>query len=155
MAHVSTGARVEAKLIGYSAPIIGRVNTITRGLSVANAIAGAQGLPDVDPIIWVRLVQRVSVRIAIDKLPPGVPLVSGMTATVTVGDGSAADHSTSFDSTLNVLDGPSARPDCISTVTTDGEPAQLVPARETQATSDPKQINPGLAPGIRASPRYN
>src|SRR6187200_700147 len=67
MARVCTGARVEAKLMGYSAPIIGHVKTITRGLSVSNAAAGAQGLPNVDPVYtWVRLAQRVPVRIAID-----------------------------------------------------------------------------------------
>lgn len=160
MARVCMGARVEAKLMGYSAPIIGHVNTITRGLSVSNASAGAQGLPNVDPIYtWVRLAQRVPVRISIDEVPSGVPLVSGMTATVTIRDKSAADHSTWFDSArasvLNVLDGPSARSDCISTVTTEGEPAQSVPAWEAQATPGPEQINPGLDTGIQASPRYN
>jgi hypothetical protein len=37
-------------------------------------------------------------------------------------------------------------------VTTDGAPAQSVPAWEAQATPDPEQINPGLATGIQASP---
>ncbi|WP_246671456.1 MULTISPECIES: HlyD family secretion protein [unclassified Mesorhizobium] len=155
MARVCTGARVEAKLIGYQAPIIGHVNTITRGLSVANATAGAQGLPNVDPIYtWVRLAQRVPVRIAIDEVPPGVPLVSGMTATVTVRD--ASDRSTWFDraqaSVLNVLDGPSVRPDCVATAPTDGDPSQSVPAWEAEAAPEPEQINPGLATGIQMTP---
>ena len=52
---------------------------------MSNAAAGAQGLPNVDPVYtWVRLAQRVPVRVAIDQVPPGVPLVSGMTATVTI-----------------------------------------------------------------------
>ncbi|GLS34385.1 RND family efflux transporter, MFP subunit [Mesorhizobium albiziae] len=156
MSHVCTGARVEAKLMGYSAPIVGHVNTITRGLSVSNAAAGAQGLPNVDPIYtWVRLAQRVPVRIAIDEVPPGVPLVSGMTATVTVRDNSAADHSWLFSaraSLFNVLGSPPANPDCISPVI-DSEPGQSVPAWEAQATPDPEQINPGLATDIQASPR--
>ena len=84
MARVCVGDRVEAKLMGYAEPITGHVATVTRGIGVANAAAGAQGLPNVDPIFtWVRLAQRVPVRIAIDKMPPGVPLVAGMTATVT------------------------------------------------------------------------
>nr|WP_235984557.1 HlyD family secretion protein [Mesorhizobium neociceri] len=160
MARVCTGAQVEAKLMGYSTPIIGHVSTITRGLSVSNAAAGAQGLPNVDPIYtWVRLAQRVPVRIAIDEVPPGVPLVSGMTATVTVRDHSAADHSTWLDgahaSLSNVLDGPVARPDCIPTVTADGELAQSVPEWEAQATLEPDQINPGLASSIQAPPRQD
>jgi multidrug resistance efflux pump len=160
MARVCSGARVEAKLIGYSEPIIGHVDTITRGLSVANAAAGAQGLPNVDPIYtWVRLAQRVPVRIAIDQVPPGVPLVSGMTATVTVRDNSVTDHSTSLESAraslFNVFKGPSPLPDCISTGATVDQPAQSIPAWEAQATPSPEQINPGLATGIEAKPSYN
>jgi multidrug resistance efflux pump len=160
MARVCTGARVEAQLMGYSAPIIGHVRSVTRGLSVSNAAAGAQGLPNVDPVYtWVRLAQRVPVRIAIDEVPPGVPLVSGMTATVTIRDDSAADRSTWLDSAhsslSNVFNGPLARAGCIPAVTTGHEPAQSVPAWEAQATPRPDQINPGLATDIGASPRYN
>ena len=160
MAGVCTGARVEANLMGYSAPIIGHVKTITRGLSVSNAAAGPQGLPNVDPVYtWVRLAQRVPVRIAIDEVPPGVPLVSGMTATVTVRHDTAADRATWFDAMLaslvNVFDGPSARRDCITTVTAEHEPAQSVPAWKAQAAPRAEQINPGLATDIKTSPRYN
>ncbi|MGX9146356.1 efflux RND transporter periplasmic adaptor subunit [Mesorhizobium sp. 128a] len=160
MARVCTGAQVEARLMGYSAPIIGHVSTITRGLSVSNAAVGAQGLPNVDPIYtWVRLAQRVPVRIAIDEVPPGVPLVSGMTATVSVRDHSGAGHSTWLDSVRaslsNVLDGPAARPDCIPTVTAEGKLAQSVPEWEAQATPEPDQINPGLASSIQAAPRQD
>lgn len=158
MARVCTGAQVEAKLMGYSAPIIGHVSTITRGLSVSNAAAGAQGLPNVDPIYtWVRLAQRVPVRIAIDEVPPGVPLVSGMTATVSIRDD--ANHSTwlqsARESLSNVVAGPSARPDCIPPATADGELAQSVPQWEAQATPEAEQINPGLASGIQAPPRHD
>ncbi len=38
---------------------------------------------------WVRLAQRVPVRIRIEHVPPEIPLVAGMTATVVVGDGRA------------------------------------------------------------------
>src|ERR1044072_9242424 len=104
--------------MGYSAPIIGHVGTVTRGLSVSNAAAGTQGLPNVDPIYtWVRLAQRVPVRIAIDEVPAGVPLVSGMTATVTIHDDFATDRPTWIDgaraSLSNVFNGPPARADCL------------------------------------------
>src|SRR5260370_6890367 len=73
--------------MGYAQPILGHVATVTRGIGVSDAAAGPQGLPNVDPVYtWVRLAQRVPVRIAIDSVPPGVPLVSGMTATVTGKD---------------------------------------------------------------------
>jgi len=58
--------------MGYSAPIIGHIATVTRGVSVSNAAAATQGLPSVDPVYtWVRLAQRVPVRIAIDHAPWG------------------------------------------------------------------------------------
>src|SRR5262249_10767966 len=83
LARLCAGDRAEAKLMGYSSPIIGHVATVTRGVSVSNAAVAAQGLPNVNPVYtWVRLAQRVPVRIAIDEVPPGVPLVSGLTATV-------------------------------------------------------------------------
>ncbi len=160
MARVCTGARVEAQLMGYSSPIIGHVKTVTRGLSVSNAAAGAQGLPNVDPIYtWVRLAQRIPVRVAIDEVPRGVPLVSGMTATLTIRDDSNADPSTWIERTHgslhNVLNGASTRPDCISDVKSDGEPVQSVPGWQAQAVPGPEQINPGLATGIHASPRHD
>ena len=87
LARLCVGDQAEAKLMGYHAPITGHIATVTLGVSVSNAAASTQGLPNVDPVYtWVRLAQRVPVRIAIDKVPPGVPLVSGLTATVTIRD---------------------------------------------------------------------
>jgi len=48
--------------------------------------AGVLDLPDVVPTIsWVRLAQRVPVRIHIDTLPQGIELVAGLSASVSVG----------------------------------------------------------------------
>jgi multidrug resistance efflux pump len=162
MARVCAGDRAEAKLMGYSLPIIGHVATVTRGISVSDAAAGTQGLPNVDPVYtWVRLAQRVPVRIAIDEVPPGVPLVSGMTATVTIRDASGAGRATWFDrvraevetSLRDVFNGPSARPGCIPAVTTVRGPTVSLPAEELEPIPSPEQINPGLAPSMNASPR--
>jgi RND family efflux transporter MFP subunit len=122
LARVCVGDRAEAKLIGYSTPITGYVTTITRGVSVSNAATGAQGLPNVDPVYtWVRLAQRVPVRIAIDKVPPGMPLVSGATATITIRDDSRVEKQTWFNrakavltaSLSDMINGVSPRPGCI------------------------------------------
>ena len=122
LARVCVGDRAEVKLIGYSTPIAGHVTTITRGVSVSNAATGAQGLPNVDPVYtWVRLAQRVPVRIAIDRVPPGIPLVSGATATVTTHDDSQVEKQTWFNrakavltmSLSDMIDGVSPRPGCI------------------------------------------
>jgi len=119
LARLCVGDRAEAKLMGYSAPITGHISTVTLGVSVSNAAASTQGLPNVDPVYtWVRLAQRVPVRIAIDKVPPGVPLVSGLTATVTIWDGESrtflqrvrAELKTSF---FGLTGEAPARPGCI------------------------------------------
>ena len=80
---VGDPARVE--LMGYRAPLDGHVESITRGIATANATAGTQGLPSVQAVYtWVRLAQRIPVRIRIDRVPAGVALAAGMTATVIV-----------------------------------------------------------------------
>ncbi len=92
MAHVCVGDRAEAALMGYRDPIGGRVQCVTRGISVSNATPSTQGLPNVDPVYtWVRLAQRVPVRIRITDIPAGIPLVSGMTATVTIRSAEAQE----------------------------------------------------------------
>lgn len=121
LAQICVGERAEVELMGYSAPIIGHVAAITRGISVSNAATGAQGLPDVAPIYtWVRLAQRVPVRIAIDSVPPGLPLVSGMTGTVTLRDDTPKKTwfgraTTAIETSLShVTSGVSPRLDCIA-----------------------------------------
>lgn len=90
MRNIQVGASADVALMGYPQHLNGRVESITLGISTANATASTQGLPDVNPVYtWVRLAQRVPVRIKIDRVPPEVPLVAGMTATVVVGDGRA------------------------------------------------------------------
>src|ERR1700680_1695754 len=105
MAHVCVGDRAEAALMGYRDPIVGRIETVTRGISVSNATPSTQGLPNVDPVYtWVRLAQRVPVRIKITDVPAGIPLVSGMTATVTIR---GAEARKSFaDRVVDIIRGP-------------------------------------------------
>jgi multidrug resistance efflux pump len=162
MAGICVGDRSEAKLMGYSQPIIGHVGTVTRGISTSNAASGTQGLPNVDPVYtWVRLAQRVPVRISIDTIPAGVPLVSGMTATVTVRPASEVDHRSWLDrARTNVLDqlselftGPRPRPNCLPVFTPRRAPTESIPTETLPPTMSPEQINPGLAPGMNLSPR--
>src|SRR5712664_3714377 len=88
LANVHVGDPVEATLLGFQAPINGRIESITGGISAANAASSTQGLPNVDPIFtWVRLAQRIPVRIRIEQVPPEVSLVAGMTCSVSVVGG--------------------------------------------------------------------
>jgi multidrug resistance efflux pump len=91
LANVHVGDEVEAVLLGYELPVKGRVESITGGISAANAANSTQGLPNVDPIFtWVRLAKRIPVRIKIDQIPADVPLIAGMTCSVSVIGGRQA-----------------------------------------------------------------
>jgi multidrug resistance efflux pump len=163
LARVCVGDRVEAKLMGYAQPILGHVASVTRGIGVSDAAAGAQGLPNVNPVFtWVRLAQRVPVRVAIDHVPPGVPLVSGLSATVTIEEEAVgADARSWLDRAVaavgtrlsDVLTGPPARPGCIPATTTERAAPETLPVDTAKSGATPEQINPGLAPGMNASPR--
>ena len=85
LAAIHVGDAAQAELMGYHDPVLGHVVSITRGIATPNATAAAQGLPSVNPTYtWVRLAQRIPVRIGIDHVPAGVILAAGMTATVSI-----------------------------------------------------------------------
>ena len=83
--RIHEGDRARARLIGWHDTIEGHVAGVARGIEVANATPNGVGLASVNPIFtWVRLAQRVPVRIAIDRLPQGMRLVEGQTASVQI-----------------------------------------------------------------------
>ena len=93
--HVGDAATIE--LMGFNPPLKGHVNSIARGINSPNYDPGTLGLASVSPVFtWVRLAQRIPVRIQIDEVPDGVLLAAGETATVTVGpraaDGARSTH---------------------------------------------------------------
>ncbi|MDB5410189.1 MAG: family efflux transporter subunit [Rhodospirillales bacterium] len=85
LGSIHEGDPAEIKLMGYSPIVRGHVGSIARGINVPNAQPAEAGLASVNPIFtWVRLAQRIPVRISIDQVPDGVRLVAGMTATVQI-----------------------------------------------------------------------
>ena len=83
--EIRPGDQATVKLMGYSGLLNGHVGSIARGITVANANRGQSGLAEVNPIFtWVRLAQRVPVRIQIDHVPDDLRLVAGQTATVQI-----------------------------------------------------------------------
>ncbi|MGB9647359.1 MAG: HlyD family secretion protein, partial [Stellaceae bacterium] len=82
---IQVGDPAEIKLMGYHRIVRGHVDSIARGINVPNAQPNGEGLAQVNPIFtWVRLAQRIPVRIHIDQVPEGVILSTGMTATVQI-----------------------------------------------------------------------
>ncbi|MGX5828192.1 HlyD family secretion protein [Mesorhizobium sp. 43Arga] len=85
LASIRVGDPAKIKLMGHSQPISGRVDSIARAINVSNAQPNNQGIATVNPIFtWVRLAQRIPVRIHIDEIPEDVVLSAGMTATVEI-----------------------------------------------------------------------
>ena len=85
IAPIREGDPARVYLLGYKQVVLGHVDSIARGIVVSNAQPGQSGLATVNPIFtWVRLAQRVPVRVHIDEVPPNVRLVAGMTATVEI-----------------------------------------------------------------------
>lgn len=83
--RIHAGDHADIKLMGVAAPISGHVESISHGIADSNGSTDAQGLPDVNPVFyWVRLAQRIPVRIHIDRVPENVTLAAGMTCTVVV-----------------------------------------------------------------------
>jgi hypothetical protein len=62
------------------------MSTALRAASMSRTHSpNGQGLANVNPIFtWVRLAQRIPVRVHIDQVPEGVDLSAGMTATVQI-----------------------------------------------------------------------
>ena len=82
---IEPGAPAQIRLMGFDAVISGRVVSIGRGIADANQQADAQGLPSVAPSFsWVRLAQRIPVRIEFGQLPQNIVLASGMTGSIEV-----------------------------------------------------------------------
>jgi multidrug resistance efflux pump len=87
IAPIREGDTAKVTLMGYSEVLRGHVASIARAINVSNAQPDNQGVATVNPIFtWVRLAQRIPVRIHIDEVPPGVVLSAGMTATVEIDD---------------------------------------------------------------------
>ncbi len=83
MIHV--GDRAAIHLMGESKDIYGRVEGVASGIEDRDRSNGSTLLANVNPTFnWVRLAQRVPVRIALDRPSSDVRLVAGRTATVVI-----------------------------------------------------------------------
>ena len=83
--RIHIGDRVAIHLMGNAAPLAGHVESIAAGIEDRDRGEGANLLANVNPTFsWVRLAQRVPVRISLDGIPVDGTLVAGRTATVEV-----------------------------------------------------------------------
>jgi hypothetical protein len=103
----------------------------------------------------------VPVRIRITDIPAGVPLVSGMTATVTI-HGSAAPESDGWlhqrfasvaKRLVNIVHGPQPSPGCVPRIGDENGATVTLATPKPVAALNPAAIDPGLAPAMNTSPR--
>jgi len=92
---IGKGDKAIVTLMSYpDKPVTGRVDSLGWGIAQEDGSTGEDLLPNVSATFeWIRLAQRVPVRIHLDELPEGVELRVGTTASVLVMTGSAdSDH---------------------------------------------------------------
>jgi RND family efflux transporter MFP subunit len=84
--RIHIGEEATVKLIGDPRVLSGHVESIAYGIEDQNRSTSTELLASVNPTFsWVRLAQRIPVRIKLDNVPPDLLLVAGRTATVSIG----------------------------------------------------------------------
>ena len=83
--RIKVGDPVKIHLMGMATLLQGRVQSIAAGIADRERDSSGNLLANINPTFsWVRLAQRVPVRIALVDVPASVHLVSGRTATVLI-----------------------------------------------------------------------
>ena len=92
IAGMKEGDRAVVTLMSYpKKPVEGSVDSLGWGIAQQDGSTGFELLPNVSPTFeWIRLAQRVPVRIAIDEVPDGVTLRVGTTGSVLVKTGTGS-----------------------------------------------------------------
>jgi multidrug resistance efflux pump len=92
--NIRSGDKAIVTLMTYpDNPLKGHVDSIGWGIAQQDGSTGFELLPTISPTFeWIRLAQRVPVRIHLDEVPDGVALRVGTTASVLVRTGTSGDQ---------------------------------------------------------------
>ena len=83
--HVEVGDEARIRMMGEEQDLVGHVEGIAGGIADDQRSNSPNLLPTVNATFtWVRLAQRIPVRVHVDRMPPGTRLILGRTATVTI-----------------------------------------------------------------------
>lgn len=85
---IRVGDAVDIRVMGDNTRLRGHVQSLAAGIEDRDRSSGANLLPNVNPAFsWVRLAQRIPVRIAFDEVPADFRMIAGRTATVSIIEG--------------------------------------------------------------------
>jgi RND family efflux transporter MFP subunit len=83
--RIHIGDRARVRLMGEDAVLDGHVDSIAAGIEDRERSGGSSGLANVNPTFnWIRLPQRIPVRVKLDQVPEGARLIMGRTASVEI-----------------------------------------------------------------------
>jgi len=83
--RIQVGDPAVIRIMGLRQELSGTVESIAAGIEDRERGASSNGLANINPTFsWVRLAQRIPVRIHLDDVPEDVRLIAGRTATVSI-----------------------------------------------------------------------
>lgn len=84
--RIKLGDPARVTLMAYpDQPLAGTVESLGWGIAPSDGNTGYNLLPSIKPVFqWIRLAQRIPVRVKLDQLPEGVELRYGLTASVMI-----------------------------------------------------------------------
>jgi RND family efflux transporter MFP subunit len=82
---IQVGDRARVHLMGVRAELQGSVTSVAGGIEDRERGASSTALANINPTFsWVRLAQRIPVRVELQNVPQDIRLISGRTATVAI-----------------------------------------------------------------------
>ena len=82
---IRVGDRAVVHLMGVDTDLYGTVESIAAAIEDRERSGSENQLANINPTFsWVRLAQRIPVRVRLDRVPPDVRLIAGRTATVSI-----------------------------------------------------------------------
>ena len=105
VARFHPGDQAVVTLMSYpDTPLLGRVDSVGWGIAKQDGSTGFDLLPTVSPTFeWIRLAQRVPVRVHFEALPENIHLRVGTTASVLVRSGTSGEEHASLQAAPSLL----------------------------------------------------